>query len=227
DTDKVRAVFSQGGAEQVIEADRLISTVPCPTLRRIAFNPDLSAAKRQVVEQLEYTPVTRIYLQTRRRFWEDEGSAGGAFTDLPIQLVTEQPLVAPADRGPRGILECHLKGAAASHAAGMDEAARLAFAIEHLERVHPGIGGFVEGGTSVTWGTDPWAGGGYAWWKPRQLTQWLPELTRPEGRVHFAGEHTSWLGRTMEGALESGNRAALEVHAAADGSGGDRLSGSG
>ena len=211
---RVRAVFAQRGAEQGIEADRLVCTVPCPALRRIAFSPELQPAKRRIVEQLEYTPVTRIYLQVRRRFWEDEGHAGNAFTDLPIQQVTEHPLDAAADRGPRGILECHMKGADAVRAAGLDEAARLAFAVEHLERVHPGIGGFVEGGTSVAWGSDPWAGGGYAWWRPRQMSRWLPELGSKEGRVHFAGEHTSWLGRTMEGALESGNRAALEVHTA-------------
>jgi len=36
-------------------------------------------------------------------------------------------------------------------------------------------------------------------------------MGRPEGRVHFAGEHTSaWMG-WMEGALESAERVAREV----------------
>jgi monoamine oxidase len=52
----------------------------------------------------------------------------------------------------------------------------------------------------------------YAWWKPGQLTDWQPELAKAEGRIHFAGEHTSVMGRTIEGALESGARAAREVH---------------
>jgi hypothetical protein len=39
----------------------------------------------------------------------------------------------------------------------------------------------------------------------------MPDITRPEGRIHFAGEHTSsWMG-WMQGALESGERAANEV----------------
>ena len=39
-----------------------------------------------------------------------------------------------------------------------------------------------------------------------------PELSRPVGRVAFAGEHTAgrWLG-LMEGALRSGRRAAREL----------------
>jgi monoamine oxidase len=43
------------------------------------------------------------------------------------------------------------------------------------------------------------------------MTTLLPEVAQSEGRVHFAGEHTSsWVG-WMEGALESGERAAREI----------------
>jgi uncharacterized protein with NAD-binding domain and iron-sulfur cluster len=46
------------------------------------------------------------------------------------------------------------------------------------------------------------------------MTAMMPEIARPEGRIHFAGEHTSsWMG-WMEGALLSGERAAQEVIAA-------------
>jgi monoamine oxidase len=49
------------------------------------------------------------------------------------------------------------------------------------------------------------------------MTRLLEHVARPEGRVHFAGEHTSnWPG-WMQGALESGERAALEVRQAATG----------
>jgi monoamine oxidase len=43
------------------------------------------------------------------------------------------------------------------------------------------------------------------------MSTMMPDIARPEGRVHFAGEHTSsWMG-WMQGALESGERAAAEV----------------
>ncbi|MCI0416941.1 FAD-dependent oxidoreductase [bacterium] len=47
------------------------------------------------------------------------------------------------------------------------------------------------------------------------MTVWLPFIQQPEGRIHFAGEHTSFWSKTMEGALESGNRAAREVNSRA------------
>jgi monoamine oxidase len=232
----VRAVFRTAAGEQSLVAERLICTAPCPALRKIQFVPALPPERQRLFEQLEYTPVTRIYLQTKRRFWADAGDSGAAFTDLPIQIVSEHPFGGPAEGGADsggagtagaaggargggrparpeggGILECHVKGPEAERLAAMEPAARIAFALDHLESVHPGVRSQFETGTSVAWGSDPWAGGGYAWWRPDQLTALLPELIRPAGRVHFAGEHTSLLGRTMEGALESGNRAAREV----------------
>jgi monoamine oxidase len=211
---RVRAVFQPGGAgaEQTLDADCLLCTVPSPALRKVRFGPELGASKRRIIARLEYTPVTRIYLQAKRRSWRDAGDAGDAFTDLPIGQVAEQPLVRPAGQGPRGILECHIRGPEAERIAAMERAAQIGFALQGLENVHPGFKREFEIGTSVAWGADPWAGGGYAWWQPGQLTEWVPELAAPEGRVHFAGEHTSLLGRTMEGALESGNRAAREIH---------------
>jgi len=211
---KVRVAFRQGGVEKTAEADRLICTLPLPALRKIAITPALTEGKRRIFQQLEYIPVTRVYVQSRRRFWADQGEAGGAATDLPIRLVAEHPVVRAADAGPRAILECHPKGADAERLDALSPDRRIALAVENLEKVHPGFRDHAEGGTSYSWGTDPWAGGGYPRWKPGQLTGWLPELARAEGRIHFAGEHTSIFTRTMEGALESGNRAAREVEEA-------------
>lgn len=212
---KVVVAVRQGGQERTLEADRLVCAVPVPALRRIVVEPGLSAAKRQAVERLEYLPVTRVFVQTRRRYWAERGYTGLSGTDLPIQLVAEHPFLRAEDQT-RGILECHIKGPEAERVGAMEPDAQVAFAVENLEKLHPGIRDQVEGGVAVSWHEDPWAGGGYAWWKPGQLTQWLPGLARPEGRIHFAGEHTSVLARTLEGALESGNRAAREIAEASD-----------
>jgi monoamine oxidase len=208
---RVRVVFRQIGEERTIEADRVVCTAPIPALRKIAFTPELPPAKRRIFSQLEYTPVTRVFVQMRRRSWAENGYSGLSGTELPIDLVGEHPPVR-AENQTRGILECHIRGPEAARVGTLDADAQISWVVEHLEKLHPGIKQQVEGGTSVAWHEDPWIGGGYAWWKPGQLTGWLPELARPEGRIHFAGEHTSVLARTLEGAAESGNRAAREVH---------------
>ncbi len=50
------------------------------------------------------------------------------------------------------------------------------------------------------------------WIRPGQVADLLPHVSKPEGRVHFAGEHTSIWHGWMQGALASGLRAAREVN---------------
>jgi len=66
----------------------------------------------------------------------------------------------------------------------------------------------------ITWENDPWAQGGYACFTPRFDPRHREWLARPFRRVAFAGEHTSvrWQGY-MNGAVESGQRAAAEIAA--------------
>jgi monoamine oxidase len=45
-----------------------------------------------------------------------------------------------------------------------------------------------------------------------QVTAFHNESGRPEGHIHFAGEHTSTWFAWMNGAIESGSRAAREVN---------------
>jgi monoamine oxidase len=213
---KVRAVFRRAGGEQTLEADYLVSTAPVPVLRKIEFTPALPTAKRRIFEDLEYAPVTRIFMQARKRFWRDElGVVGNAVTDLPIKLVAEHPMGRPDGLGPRAIVESHIRGPESVAVSALPLEEQIDFASGHMNKLFPGFRDQIEGGTSFSWHDDPWAGGGYPWWKPGQMTAWLPELAKAEGRVYFGGEHTSHLCRQMEGAVMSGYRAALEVHEAA------------
>ena len=52
-----------------------------------------------------------------------------------------------------------------------------------------------------------------AYFAPGEMTTMFPHVGKSEGRVHFAGEHTSSL-YVMEGAAQSGIRAVREINAA-------------
>jgi monoamine oxidase len=68
-----------------------------------------------------------------------------------------------------------------------------------------------EKGVVHQWGRERWSRGSLVAFRPGQMSAMMPAIVEPEDRVHFAGEHTSsWMG-WMEGALESGERAAREV----------------
>ncbi len=83
-----------------------------------------------------------------------------------------------------------------------------------MNQVFPGLRDNFEGGASKCWDEDEWARGGTSEFRPGQMTSLLPHIARREGRIHFAGEHTSSWSTWMQGALESGLRAAREVNEA-------------
>jgi monoamine oxidase len=69
----------------------------------------------------------------------------------------------------------------------------------------------------MDWPSDPWSKASYSFPAPGQVTAQGPTLRQGIGRLHFAGEYTSYafMGY-MEGALESGAAAARRI-AARDG----------
>ena len=92
---------------------------------------------------------------------------------------------------------------------GADGAAR--YVIGELERIRPAARGLLQVVAHHSWTLDPYAAGDWAYFGPGTVTQFMPAMFQPHGRVHFCGEQTAVGARGMEGAMESGERAALEV----------------
>lgn len=208
DANGVNVVASQGGGTRTFTADRLVCTIPFSVLRRIPVSPSFPAHKRAAIDGLLYTSVARTYVQTRTRFWLDDGISGSASTDLPVMGIYERTINQP---GTRGILESYQAGATARHSTAMSDGERLAAALEGMAMVYPRIREQFEGGASKCWDADEWSRGAYTWFKPGQMTSLLPHIARAEGRIHFAGEHTSAQTGWMEGALESAERVVSEI----------------
>lgn len=212
DAKGARVVFLQAGAKVTMKGDHLICAIPFSTLKHIEVAPPFSPEKQNAIEQLPYTSVARVYLQSRKRFWLDEGLSGQCATDLPLMVVYDAAI---NQAGKRGILETFMTGQQARNVTGMKAGERISFTLEHAEKIYPAMRQNFEGGASKCWDEDEWARGDYAWFKPGQISGLLPHIARAEGRVHFAGEHASAWPGWMQGALESGNRAAREINEAA------------
>jgi monoamine oxidase len=211
DAQSVKIMFLQTGERVPIAADYLICAVPFTLLREIEVSPPFSPEKQRAVRELPYTSVARVYLQSRREFWNGEGLGVSAYTDLPIMAIINSTLNQP---GTRGILESYSAGEHARAMTARNEMERIQFTLSQIEKVYPGIRKNFEGGASVAWDEDRWARGAFAWFKPGQMSELLAHIARAEGRIHFAGEHTSdWPG-WMQGALQSGHRAAREINEA-------------
>ncbi|MFC9430414.1 flavin monoamine oxidase family protein [Streptomyces sp. NPDC056987] len=98
----------------------------------------------------------------------------------------------------------------------MPNAERYVYALRNLQALHGRrIEVFFTGrGATKSWARDPYAFGEAATYTAHQMTSFHLDVPRPEGPVHFAGEHTSLKHAWIEGALESAVRAATDVHQA-------------
>ena len=204
----VTVTVTRDGRTEKLEGDYLVCTIPFSVLRGIKISPAFSAAKRAAIADLPYTSVARVYLQASSRFWLDGGSRGWVYTDLPIMNVLESTWNQP---GKRGVMHAYMAGERARQVTRMSEAERIQFTLTHIEKLYPSMRAHFEIVKTKCWDEDPWSKGDYPWFRPGQMQTLLPAIARPEGRIHFAGDHTSpWCG-WMQGALESGRRAAAEI----------------
>ncbi len=191
------------------ESDRVLVTVPVPLLSGIRFAPALSPAKTEAMNGgFRYQSATRVFVRFRMRFWQGEGLNGWGTTDWPEEL-WHPTWDAP---GPEGVLLTYVRGALAEEIDALDEDARVARVVAHWEEFLPGVAGHVAGGASHSWQQDRWSRAAWAEPTPREDSELGTALARPEGPLHFAGEHVSGARGWMNGALESGLRAAREIH---------------
>jgi monoamine oxidase len=193
------------------DAERVIITLPFSVLREMELLAPLSGAKRRAIAELRSTSVVREFVQTRTRPWEAMGLPGSAATDLPIMYINDQTVTQP---GPAGILEAYSAGPRARAWAALAPEVRRAETVAQLDQVYPGIASAVVATASKCWDEDEYARGDYCYFEPGEMGRLLPVIARGEGRLHFAGEHTSCMPGWMQGAFESGHRAAREVAAA-------------
>jgi len=206
----VRATVKSRRTQSQISADYAVLTLPCTLLRRIPITPALPAQQHDAIAGLKYGRATKTLLQFSKRFWRIPGRPRAFGSPLPFGAVWDGN---EEQRGRAGILSL-LAGGGASDASQAIVARQGPLALaESLEWLGSKRATLV-GSRQFAWEEDPFSRGGYAFFDPAfdpSLRAWL---ARPFGRLFFAGEHTSIKFQGyMNGAVESGRRAAAEVAA--------------
>ncbi len=215
--DKVTVHYKQRAAGRMsVTGDYAICAIPFSVLRDIEIlNTPFARPKQKAIRELNYNASTKILFQTRHRFWEQEdGIVGGTtVTDLPIRRIVYPSFSNPDDE--RGtLLASYTWGQDALRWGAMSPSDMIEQALEDVAQVHPSIMSEFEVGAVQDWYGDSYARGAFALFEPEQQTRLQDAIVAPEGRIHFAGEHTSLYHAWIQGALESGIRAAKEIHQA-------------
>ena len=186
-----------------VRARRAIVAVP-PTA------PPIAGLARP---ELPHGDVTKWAALYERPFWREQGLDGSAYgRELGVSLVAD---LSPPGGG-RGVLAAYLIGPDARAFAACGASERRAAVLAALERAFGPEGGAPVELVERDWSAERWTGGCWGTYFPPGL--WAArgaELRRPQGLVHLAGTESAERGAGyLEGAVESGERAAAEVLAA-------------
>ena len=204
DASGVEAVTLDG---TVHRARWLLCTLPASAARTIVFAPALPLPQQAAVDGIGYNRTFQVFFEIAEPFWEADGLPAALWTDTSAGRLL--PL---GDPGGSTVLMAYVNGFRADLLSRMPAEQAVAQVQSSIERMRPAAAGKLRAVRHVNWQDDPFAGGAYTCWQPGQIaTGMAAAFDEPVGRIAFAGEHTAALSRGMEGAMESGERAAIQL----------------
>jgi monoamine oxidase len=202
----VRVTLGDG---KVLEAEHVLMTAPPSVWNKIAIDPVLPPALApQMGTNVKYLVALKSAIWRRREL------APELLSDGPVSMTWH---ATDGQAGPGEALTAFSGGPAADRCREWTAAQRDKNYLAELGKVYTGISASVVRTRFMDWPSDPWTKASYSFPAPGQVTTQGPILRQGLGRLHFAGEYTSYafMGY-MEGALNSGAAAASRI-AARDG----------
>jgi monoamine oxidase len=210
-----RLAFEGDGGSSVVKAPFVILALPFAVMRESVDYSDagFDPVKRMAIEQQGMGTNSKLNVQFSERPWRTADSNGSTYADTGYQSTWEASRGQP---GRAGILVDYTGGTIGKDFGGASAEERAHRFLSELEPVFPSVPASFNGRAVLDyWTGRPFTRGSYAYYKVGQMTAFAGVEGKPSGNCHFAGEHTSYTYQGyMEGAVKSGERAALEVFSA-------------
>jgi len=198
----VTAVLASGEA---MEADAVIVSLPAPALAKVTM--EWPEARRQQLREVPYHKIVQLHCLVTEPYWNNRDQGGSWWTDGPLGRIFVRPIPDTEHFN----LTVWINGDTCDSLHGLSDSGCVETILGQLLNLVPDARGKIAANQLIRWGLDPFAGGSWAVWRPGQSLRAHAALSEPLGRIFFAGEHTANAYRGMEGALESAERATLEV----------------
>jgi monoamine oxidase len=197
-------------------ARRAIVAIPPTLAGRIAYDPPLPGRRDQLTQRMPQGTVVKTMAIYETPFWRDDGLNGQATSDVgPAKVVFDNT---PPSGAP-GVLLGFLEGDHARRLGSLPAAERRSEVLAGHVRLFGPRAASPERFVERAWADEEWTRGCYGcYMPPGGWTSYGDALRAPIGPLHWAGAETGtrWSGY-MDGAVQSGERAAREVLAAVAG----------
>lgn len=188
-------------------ATSVICATPLPIARKLKFDPGLPPLHAGALAETPFGQATSVYLPIKEKYWEVDG--------LPAAMWTDNTKIGRVMKWTTEVgdyLWLYLSGASNIAYRNMNDDDVMRIVLDELYRQRPSMKGRLGQGKVMNWSRQPFTGGTFARVAPGQVKKYGDVLSTPaHTRIHFAGEHTAQLFAGLEGAMESGERAAIKV----------------
>jgi monoamine oxidase len=193
-----------------VKAKRVVVAIPPNLAGGIIYEPQLSAARGQLTQRMPVGSVIKTIAVYDTPFWRDQGLNGQVTsTELPVGATFD---ASPA-RGKPGVMLGFIEGDQARALDDRSAGARARAAINSYTAFFGKRAARPRMYFDQVWAREIYTGGcPVGIMPPGVMTEYGPALRAPRGRIHWAGTETAtvWTGY-MDGAVQSGKRAAAEV----------------
>lgn len=203
----VRVLYTQGGADKILEADYCFCSMPLSILKKVPN--DFSPEHRKVIDDCTYSSAYKVAWEARR-FWEQDYNLYGGLSFL-AQGCT--PVWYPSANlfSQRGVLVSGYQyNEIGTPFGSMTLNQKFAESRAAIERLHPGHGKELEKALYIGWGFEPNNLGSWIRTYGKTAESNKPNyetLIAPDGPIYFIGDHASHIVAWMEGAALSAHRA--------------------
>ncbi|XP_053267845.1 amine oxidase [flavin-containing] A [Pleuronectes platessa] len=214
----VTAIWQEAESARVTTATASFSCraviVTCPPhlAAKIQFHPALPSQREFLTQNMPIGHLIKFIITYQTAFWREKGFSGeivaGSSTDSPFCVTFDA-----TSPGGNAALVGFIAGQQASQWSSKEAGERREAVVSSLVRyLGPEAASFIHY-EEKDWAEEAYSGGcPVNVMAPGLLTYYHPSLRKPCGRIHWAGTETAtqWCGY-MSGAVQSGQRAALEV----------------
>lgn len=208
----VRIVYKTkaGGKTKEITGDYCICTIPLPVLKNISA--DFTEPMKNAIKSINYATTGKIGFQFKNRFWEQDDRILGGITTTNMDI-SQIWYPSTGYLTQKGVLIGYYNfGQNAVDYGNLSLSQRQARSLNQGAKIHPQYSKYFENSFSVAWHKIKYNEGGWAEYSASDLKNYYPILNEPQGRIHLAGEHLSYLTGWMAGAFESARIVVSRIH---------------
>lgn len=189
-------------------ADNVICSIPISVLRNVVFEPRIQGITKEAIDQMDYGLSIQAHFLINRPFWKEDGLGNMMWTDGPLERFAVR---SKREKGDPEAGVAFINGPESLKFRLMNDDQVFHYIEQEIYKLRPAAKGTLERLMIQSCERDIHGAGDWVYWQPGQVKKFANHMRKNHGRISFCGEHTAIMERGMEGAFESGERAALDL----------------